>query len=187
MSRRTEPHCPRLPLIVFLGLALCGCHDADDSPSLSRGREAARDVFRVGDYAPGRPEIEVVGGVDKPIRRRSKDYARLVECDHDAIVFKDEEKNGADRRMTRRTHERLHALARLVDREWPGKKPRVTEAWDEDIEHGDKSVHYEGRALDLTVSDVDSSKLGRLSALARDAGFDWVYFEDATHVHVSTR
>jgi hypothetical protein len=177
--------------VSFLGslaFAACfGCEDASDAPLLSRGREPTRSVFRVGDYAPGRPEVEVVGGADKPIRRRSKDYARLVECDHAAIVFKDEERNGADRRMSRRTHERLHALAKLVDREWPGTRPRVTEAWDENIEHGEKSVHYEGRALDLTTSDMAPAKLGRLSALAREAGFDWVYFEDETHIHVSVR
>jgi hypothetical protein len=177
----------RIPLCVPFLVLFAGCRDAGDAPTLSRGREAPRDVFRVGDYAPARPEIEVVGGADKPIRRRSRDYARLVECRHDSVVFKDEEKNGADRRMSRRAHERLHALARLVEREWPGKKPRVTEAWDEETEHGDRSLHYEGRALDITVSDLDTSKLGRLSALARAAGFDWVYFEDATHVHVSTR
>lgn len=187
MGHRTDPLRCRLGLCLPLLALLGACRDAGDAPSLSRGREAPRDVFRVGDYAPGRPEIDVVGGAGKPIRRRSRDYSRLVECVHDDIVFKDEEKNGADRRMSRRTHERLHALARLVEREWPGKKPRVTEAWDEDTEHGDKSVHYEGRALDLTVSDLDTTKLGRLSALSRDAGFDWVYFEDATHVHVSTR
>ena len=187
MGLRIEPFRLRLRALLAFGLALCGCRDAGDAPSLSRGRETPRDVFKVGDYAPGRPEIEVVGGADKPIRRRSREYARLIECTHDSVVFKDEEKNGSDRRMSRRTHERLHALARLVEREWPGKKPRVTEAWDENIEHGDKSVHYEGRALDLTVSDLDPSKLGRLSALARDAGFDWVYFEDETHVHVSSR
>lgn len=171
-----------------LAFAACfGCEDASDQPLLSRGREPDRSVFRVGDYAPGRPEIEVVGGAGKPIRRQSKDYTRLVECDHGVIVFKDEERSGADRRMSRRTHERLHALAKLVEREWPGIKPRVTEAWDENIEHGEKSVHYEGRALDLTTSDMDPGKLGRLSALARAAGFDWVYFEDATHIHVSVR
>ena len=89
--------------------------------------------------------------------------------------------------MTRRLKTRLDVLAGFVKAEWPGTILRVTEAWDEDDEHGANSVHYEGRAADLTTWPIDNSKLGRLGRLAVRAGFDWVFYENAAHIHVSLR
>jgi hypothetical protein len=143
-------------------------------------------VLGTGEYFPVISEAEAVGALEQRVARGTRAFGRLVENKTPGILFKDEERTGADRLMEPELRDRLSRLARLVEREWPALSLRVTEAWDEDGEHGALSVHYAGRAADVTTSDVDPQRLGRLAGLAIEAGFDWVYRE-RTHVHVSVR
>ncbi len=102
------------------------------------------------------------------------------------ITIKFEEDNLSDALVTPNMRKALILLAGLVESEWPGVTLRVTEGWDTNIEHRKSSLHYEGRAADITTSDLDYDKYDRLACLAVKAGFDWVNHE-GDHIHVSMK
>lgn len=147
----------------------------------------AKPVLTLGQKVPNKSETDTVGAISGKIIRGTPDFAKLVKNTNTDIVFKDEEGTEADKMMSPRMKEKLDKLAELVKAEWTGLKLRVTECWDENNEHSATSTHYEGRGADITVSDVDKSKLGRLGQLAVDAGLDWVFYEDNAHIHVSVK
>jgi len=74
---------------------------------------------------------------------------------------------------------------------WSGFSFSVNEAYDAGPPHASTSLHKEARALDVDVvsTNIPGSieQLGRLAGLEWLAGFDWVYLEGGTHVHVSER
>jgi hypothetical protein len=123
------------------------------------------------------------------ILRGTSHFSQLVENKNTKVVFKNEEGDGSDRLMTHELKSRIDLLADSVQSEWGSAvKLRVTEAWDDRGEHSSsRSLHYEGRAVDLTTSDLDRSKLARLGRLAVEAGFNWVYYENLLHIHASVR
>jgi len=188
--QRPRPPTARFPSLH--GIAACACAAfAFDCSGISgmdvplSKREALPHRLALGQRVPDAAEATTIGALDAPVVRGTRAFSRLVRYDGADVLFKDEEGTSADRMMTPRLKERVSRLAVLVQREWPDLSLRVTEAWDDSHEHGGTSIHYEGRAADVTTSDVDPRKLGRLARLAVDAGFGWVFYENTAHVHVS--
>jgi hypothetical protein len=148
--------------------------------------EKSREKMKLGEKIPNKAETDVVGPLKKIIKRDTKEFKDLVKYEKNNVIFKDEEGTGADRMMSPRLAEKIDQLANLVLIEWDSTvKLRITEAWDENLEHAKRSIHYAGRAADITTSDRDFEKLGRLGFLAMKAGCDWVFYENSQHVHVS--
>jgi hypothetical protein len=130
--------------------------------------------------------------------RDSCGYHQLVGIVEPSIVFKQEEAAPFDTEDILMHPAMLQPLARLnqlVQAEWGGAyQLRVTDAYDSLLEHDPPdsepsrrySLHYEGRAIDLTLWPVDYRHYGRLCALAHCAGFDWV-LNEVTHCHASIK
>lgn len=130
------------------------------------------------------------------LERDSCGYHQLVGILDPTIVFKQEEDPPYDSEDILLHPAMLQPLARLkqlVLAEWGGVyRLRVTDAYDSLLEHDPPdsnpatrySLHYDGRAIDITTWPVDRRRYGRLCALAHCAGFDWV-LNEGTHCHAS--
>lgn len=142
--------------------------------------------FVVGQKWPGNKEADFSG---ESVQSTSGET--LQDCVNQSSsnlpIFKFEEGNFTDVKSTDNLCKAIISLNQKVIQEWGnGIVLRITEAYDQDGEHSIYSLHNEGRAADMTTSDRDINKLGRLAYLARESGFSWVYYEH-NHIHGSVK
>ncbi|GAV09860.1 hypothetical protein RvY_19332 [Ramazzottius varieornatus] len=146
--------------------------------------------LRVKEFIPAASEFSYKASgppEGKIVRNDARWRKHLVRVKSPNIKFWDEERTGTDRYMTRRCRESLERLAVMVRNEWAGDFLLVTEAYDDNYVHTKGSLHYEGRALDLKTRARNRTRYGQLARMAVKAGFDWVFYENRAHIHVSCR
>lgn len=106
------------------------------------------------------------------------------ESDHDT-----DDETDNDHLLHRAMEWPLRRLVNLVERK--GGKLKIQDTYrsaDTNKIHKERSLHCEGRAIDLTA---ESLSLGELAALCWQAGFDYVLYEtpkrSGEHIHASVR
>lgn len=136
-------------------------------------------------HLPERNEGTVSGSIDLPTFAPDRD---LTSVDDQRVWWEsdnDDESDDEDDHIVHRSLEQpLLRLIELVCQE--GGTLEVHDAYRATGIHNTKSLHKEGRAVDVTCDDFPLEKLAKLCWAA---GFDWVYYEvnGGAHVHCSVR
>ena len=143
--------------------------------------------FRPGAQMPkNKGEGAASGSIDLSTFDPDRD---LIRIDDPRVIWEsDDDKNdNEDDHLYHRSIEApLRRLIHLVEE--AGGTLEVTDGYRDrhDRIHAKRSLHKEGRAIDLISTGIDLSHLARL---AWAAGFDWVLYESGkgAHIHASVR
>lgn len=159
-----------------------------DSDSLSLRRPARTEPgrFHPNTHMPPTGEGLASGSIDLESFSSDRDLTHIDdprvwwESDHD------EGDNEDDHMIHKSLEIPLRRLIELVCRN--GGVLEVHDAYRAEGIHNPRSLHKEGRAVDLTCDDFSLEQLAKFCWVA---GFDWVYYEatdrNGAHIHCSVK
>ncbi|MFT5125742.1 MAG: hypothetical protein ACI9TH_001667 [Kiritimatiellia bacterium] len=134
---------------------------------------------------PANVETSISKAIDKVSFDPKRD---LIHIDDDRVWWESDNDTG-DTEDDHMLHWAMEdPFRRLVElMEQAGGKLKVQDVYRAEGVHAPKSLHKQGRAMDLTTANPDVVSLGRLAKLCVASGFDWVYFEakGGLHIHAS--
>ena len=185
-------------LVFFAALWIASCSrreepadEAKNTPRVARSipapplREKPKR-FPANTHRPGTGEGATSGSVDLGTFSAGRD---LVHVDDPRVWWEsdhDTNDTECDHSMHAAVEAPLRRLIELVDA--AGGTLEVHDAYRAAGIHNPRSLHKEGRAVDLTCDELGLEELAKLCWVA---GFDWVYHEagakGGAHVHCSVR
>ena len=146
--------------------------------------------FRRDTSLPGPREINCSDPIDMETFSAGRD---LVYVDDPRVYWESDNDSKemdveCDHTFNRAAEEPFRRLLNLLLKHHPGSTLEVQEAFRPTGIHVQRSLHREGRALDLTC---DQIPLEELAKLCWAAGFDWVLYEHkkgtGPHIHASVK
>ena len=213
-GRRLRAAAAAAAAIVLCALAVRGCGARPARPAPRPAKPAGPDLFSPVREAPaefsrnarlpGPAERDASGAVDLDAFSAGRDLVYVAdarcwwESDNDAS----ENDVECDHTMHAAAEIPFRRLVNLVAAaEGTNSQLRVQEAYRPSGVHAARSLHGEGRAIDVTLGRPGAKEsyrgaegraaLERLAKLCWQAGFDWVYYEHGggtgPHVHASVR
>jgi len=142
--------------------------------------------FRRDTHRPAQSEATVSGGRDPEEFSPGRD---LIFVDDPRVFWEsdnDTNDDECDHSMHRAMEEPVRLLMELVHK--AGGTLEVHDSYRSSGVHNARSLHKEGRAIDVTCDELG---LEKLACLCWAAGFDWVYYEASSrggaHVHCSVK
>ena len=143
--------------------------------------------FSPGTTMPDVSENEASGAIHMPAFSPGRD---LVYVDDPRVWWESDKDGGGDDECDHSVHKSLEPpLKRLIEAVAArGATLKVQDSFRPTGIHNTRSLHREGRAIDLTCEGLTLEELAKLCWMA---GFDWVFYEHpkggGDHIHASVR